>query len=50
MIPVPPWVDPTLATLGGEDVALDMDDILVYQDSDDDCSDTVLLRPSVHGM
>jgi hypothetical protein len=27
-------VDPTLATLGPEDVMLDMDDILVYLDDD----------------
>jgi hypothetical protein len=27
-------VDPTLATLGAEDVMLNMDDILVYQDDD----------------
>ena len=27
-------VDPTLATLGAEDVELDMDDIFVYQDDD----------------
>jgi hypothetical protein len=32
-------VDPTLAMLGAEDVALDMDNILVYQD-DDDWSDS----------
>ena len=32
-------VDPTLAMLGAEDVALDMDNIMVYQD-DDDWSDS----------
>jgi hypothetical protein len=33
-------VDPTLPTLGAEDVLLDMDDIFVYQDHEDDWSDS----------